>query len=553
MSEKRKLTFKPKKCLECGKEFIPRSGTQRYCDGPHITYCKICGKEIQYTCSPNVKPNYCSQECINKGHEQTVMERYGVKNVSELQSIRNKISTKNKSDEVVKKREQTCLQRYGATNPSKSDTIKKKLSSIMKSEEFLKKREQTCIQRYGTSSPMQNDTIKARRRNTNIARYGIDGHFNLRSYYEKRLVDGTKVDNYLEFKQDPKSYILSHYNEIPTLRQLQIDLGTTDYPIYKLAIQHNCKDLIKHSHSYIENEIFDFLSQIVNSNEIVRNDRICIKPLELDFYLPKYKFAIECNPSTTYNSSIPMFNESKPLYYKYHQNKSIQCQKKGIFLFHIFGYEWNTKRNIIQSMIKNSLCCNKYKLGARQTYVSSISYLECMKFLNENHLQGHANSKIRLCLKLKSTDEIVAVMTFGKLRNTMGKSKDTKDSTWELSRFCTKLNCNVIGGASKLFEYFLNNYHPSMIVSFSDVAHTKGKLYEKLGFQYQYMTSPNYVWADLYDRFYYNRVSCQKQYLKKLLDDDSIDLNQTEKQIMESHRFVRVYDSGVVKWIYNNS
>ena len=45
-------------------------------------------------------------------------------------------------------------------------------------------------------------------------------------------------------------------------------------------------------------------------------------------------------------------------------------------------------------------------------------------------------------------------------------------------------------------------------------------------------------------------MSCQKRYLKNLLKDDSIDLSLTEREIMESHGYVRTYDSGLIKWIY---
>lgn len=60
----RKLTFKSTRiCKECGKEFYPRSGTQVYCSGPHITHCEECGKDIEYTCSPREKPRFCSTTC----------------------------------------------------------------------------------------------------------------------------------------------------------------------------------------------------------------------------------------------------------------------------------------------------------------------------------------------------------------------------------------------------------------------------------------------------------------------------------------------------------
>ena len=40
-------------------------------------------------------------------------------------------------------------------------------------------------------------------------------------------------------------------------------------------------------------------------------------------------------------------------------------------------------------------------------------------------------------------------------------------------------------------------------------------------------------------------MNAQKQNIKKFLHDDSIDLSKSEREIMESHRCVRVFDRGV--------
>lgn len=68
-----------------------------------------------------------------------------------------------------------------------------------------------------------------------------------------------------------------------------------------------------------------------------------------------------------------------------------------------------------------------------------------------------------------------------------------------------------------------------------------------------HMTPPSYVWVDLYDQKYYHRVICQKHNLRKLFNDDSIDIdNLTEVEIMKSHKFAQVFDSGVIKWEWHS-
>lgn len=111
--------FKEKVCKECGKVFLPVNGTQQYCKGPHSTHCQVCGKEIEYTQSPKENPKCCSTQCREQMKKQNLMKKYGVSNVSHLQSVRDKISKSNSSPEVVSKRKQTCMDRYGVDNVSK--------------------------------------------------------------------------------------------------------------------------------------------------------------------------------------------------------------------------------------------------------------------------------------------------------------------------------------------------------------------------------------------------------------------------------------------------
>lgn len=546
----RKLTFKNTRiCKECGKEFYPRSGTQVYCSGPHITHCEECGEGIEYTCSPKEKPRFCSTQCRELHKKKSNLMKYGVENVSQLDSVKQKISEKNRSQDVRTKREQTCLERWGTKNPAQNEGIRKKMSDIMKSEEYLLNREQTCLQRYGYSTPMLNPEVQEKRRQTNLKKYGCYGRSYKSSDYAAIMVDGSKSDEYMLFKSNPANYIRTHYDSKPTVRQLENDLGVTDTPIYDILIENNCRDSVEHSASQIEVEVLKFLKSLDLNTQIIKNDRTQIKPYELDFYIPEYRFAIECNPASTHNSSTAWFGDKKP--YSYHKMKTDLCLDKGIFLFHIFGYEWTLKQDIIKSMIRNILHSNFNTLGARQTYVDdNVSFDECKKFLNENHRQGNTSSSVRIGLRLKSDDSLVSIMTFGRLRNTMGRTKDSNNN-YELSRFCNKLNTSVSGGASKLFKYFIDNYSFNAIVSFSDRSHTKGSIYEILGFNKSGTVNPGYFWTDIYDTKHINRVSCQKRYLKNLLKDDSIDLSLTERELMESYGYVRTYDSGLIKWVYH--
>ena len=74
-----------------------------------------------------------------------------------------------------------------------------------------------------------------------------------------------------------------------------------------------------------------------------------------------------------------------------------------------------------------------------------------------------------------------------------------------------------------------------------------------MGFSVESTVPPRYVWVDLKTDLWYSRMACQKSKLPKLLNEPNLDTeNQTEKQIMESHGFVQVYNSGLLKWMWTN-
>ena len=103
-----------------------------------------------------------------------------------------------------------------------------------------------------------------------------------------------------------------------------------------------------------------------------------------------------------------------------------------------------------------------------------------MKFLEENHIQGDVNSKIKIGLYY--CNELVSLMTFN--RQSVSVRGVSKEKVYELSRFCNKLNYVVIGSASKLFNFFIKTYDFNKIFTFSDRTYSSGDLYNKIGFLY---------------------------------------------------------------------
>ena len=134
-------------------------------------------------------------------------------------------------------------------------------------------------------------------------------------------------------------------------------------------------------------------------------------------------------------------------------------------------------------------------------------------------------------------------MSFSKERKSLGRIH--KEGNWELIRFCNKLDTIVIGGASRLLKYFINNFDPIKITSFCDRRWAPfTDFYKKLGFNFVGNTPPNY--------WYYHNNSFKKyhrfSFRKCLLVKQGFDPNKTEFEIMSERHFLRVYDCGNSKW-----
>ena len=190
-------------------------------------------------------------------------------------------------------------------------------------------------------------------------------------------------------------------------------------------------------------------------------------------------------------------------------------------------------------MISNKLKINN-KIFARKCLLKEIDSITTNNFLNDNHIQGAINSSIRIGLFYN--DDLVSVMTFGKLRNVLG-NKIRKDGEYEMIRFCNKLNTNVIGGASKLYKYFKKKYSPLKIITFANKRYSNGNLYKILGFKLDCSTKPNYWY--IIGKHRKHRFLFRKDILVK----EGYDKNKTEHQIMIERNIPRIYDCGNIKFI----
>ena len=122
-----------------------------------------------------------------------------------------------------------------------------------------------------------------------------------------------------------------------------------------------------------------------------------------------------------------------------------------------------SKEELVKSKLKHLLKVNDgIKIGGRNVNIKKISLEDKTFFLKQNHIQGTDKSNIFYGAYHKN--ELVGVMTFNSRRN-MTKNNCGE---FELSRYATKQNYLIRGLASKFIKHFINEYHPSSIISFAD-------------------------------------------------------------------------------------
>lgn len=109
--------------------------------------CDYCGSqysvkfsEINISRNESMVQKDSCKKCGNIKQKDSVKQKYGVENISQLKSVKIK-------------KENISLQKYGVKHPAQNYKVK----------ELAK---QTCLKRYGTKSPMQCESVKCKSANS---------------------------------------------------------------------------------------------------------------------------------------------------------------------------------------------------------------------------------------------------------------------------------------------------------------------------------------------------------------------------------------------------
>lgn len=490
LADQSKKSKKVKVCRECGKEFHPRQSTQVYCDNPHVSRCVVCSREFEYTVRPSEKPKTCSRECQEKLRSLTTQRRYGVKNVSELEEVRKKISEKNSSDEVRAKRAATSLERWGVDNPAKSADVKSR-------------QVETFMNRYGVTNPMKNKEISTKLgdiladpehiegvRNTLRARYGVDC-----------------------------------VNDIPGVREKMVATTLKHYGVPYYVMTREYREGPGHVISELNKGLQTHLRRLGIHSELEFN----IENRSYDIHILETNTLLEVNPTYTHNAVGNHWGNGLPK--NYHRDKTRLAIQHGYRCINI--WDWDSIDKIV-NMLKT-----KIPIYARECKLSVIDSKTAEVFEDTHHLQGRVKGQ-KVCLGLYYKGELVQVMTFGKPRY-------NKKYGWEILRLCSDTRYAVVGGADKMWKYFVTNYAPTSVISYCDMSKFSGDVYTRLGMKLDHTTEPNKIWSKG-SKMITNNFLLQRGYDQ--IFNTSYGKGTSNEELMLADKWLPVYDCGQAVYVW---
>lgn len=452
---------------------------------------------------------FCSNECVHAHgglhakRRSTNLERYGVENIRE------------DADFMAQKRLDKTGYKFPLQDPKVVEAIK-----------------QTNLDKYGVEWNIASESSTTKKQATVNDRYSSHHHMLCFNVW-KRVIDrdGRSDDELLKVWLNLNSaefLTREHHTLGKTLTLISEELGVSS-TIVGLHCRRLGVDVRQQSTSMAELQLRQYLESL--GLVVIPNTRSVINPQELDLYVPTRNLAIEYN-------GLFFHGELSGKIPNYHLNKTNECKKKGIQLIHIRDDEWFYKPDIVKSRIASKLGIYTRKIYGRNTTIGIVDNLTLELFLEQNHIQGWCSSSVNL--GLYCGNELVSVMTFG-------KSRFNSNYQYELLRFCTLLHVTVVGGASKLFNFFTRKYTPNSVISYCNLSWNTGNVYESIGFEYINDSPPAPVYFKRNSSVRtINRIQLQKHKLINILPD--YDPNKTSWENLINNGYDRYWDCGNSVW-----
>lgn len=457
--------------------------------------------------------------------KNTLLSRYGVEHNSCIKKVidKRKQTYANKSEEeklnIITKRNKTISNTYGSVKLFRINQQYKSAQTKLKKYNCAyynnhAKTEQTNLLKYGVKNQYQRPEIQNKIKETNLSRYGT-------KYYTQSI----------DYKHKSK-YTLS--NKTNAEKQNAIDkykntcLKKYNVPYYCLS-----KKCIKSRQTRTSKPNMDF------ANILEKNNLKFSAEYRLDTKLFDFKVddtLIEINPTATHNSTWGIFTPVG-LDKNYHHEKTKLALTNNFKCIHIF--DWDNVDKIIEIILTK-----KSKIYARNCEIKLIDNTVCDTFLNMYHLQCTCKNQT-IKLGLYYNNELIQVMTFGKPRY-------NKKYEYELLRLCTKAGYISVGGAEKLFNYFIKNYNPSTIISYCDNSKFNGNIYKKIGFNLDTYGNPSKHWYNIKTKKHITDNLLRQRGFDQLFNTN-YGKGTSNEDLMRVAGFVEIYDCGQSTYVYTNN
>lgn len=577
-------------CKECGQAFYTQYSRKLYCDRDHFRPCPICQKPVLVKIGTfSDPPRCCSRECQAKLTKQRNLERYGTEDPGNSESALQKRRQTNlerygcedagNRPEAVEKRRQTNLLKYGVENAGASDQAKEKrrqtnlerygVENAMQNEEIHQRSVQGMLAKYGVENAMQDPAIREAAQQTNLERYGVPWavaapETRAKSDQTKLLRYGTLYPTQLEEIQKKtqqttlRRYGVTHYSKTEAFKEAYKHTLEARYGVSNVRNIPGVDDKIKQTNLERYGVEYAFLSDeaIQKSYEAAQDLKrthissynrafgemltaagISFKfeyPLErkrFDFILENQNIVIEIDPTYTHSNEPSIYYPEGNSDKYYHRNKTLLAEKHGLRCIHIF--DWDDAASIV------NMLADKSNIYARKCEVCFISESAASEFLDQYHLQKSVRGQV-ICLGLVYNGELVSVMTFGQPRY-------TNKYQLELLRYATAADLRIIGGASKLFQFFLKEVNPESIISYCNRAKFTGDVYTKLGFKLLRHNPPAKVWSK--DSEMITDILLHQRGYDQLFNTD-YGKGTDNEELMRQNGWRSVYDCGQDVYVY---
>ncbi len=588
-------------------------------NGSEIPKCKYCGADCKFISLTNGYAETCNnKQCTNKlRHEnkiKSIQNKYGVDNVSNLKTVKEKISIANKlnSEVRIQKGLDTIKERYGVDSPFKTpealeklkkvnhkEIIKKSLNTIkerydvdniMSLSETQQKIKETIKKIYGVDNILSLDSIKQKIKETNLEKYGTE-YAASSDLVKNKMIEtlqnryGVSCGYQIETVKDKLSQTIKYKYNVDCI--FKIENIKQKSRLKTLELSYNrCLKRIENKYE----TLFDFNEWIEKSGVSSKYKFKCIKcGLEFDDY-PFYNYPPRCpvcEPKTVSQLEIKIkeFLDEFKINYEQHNRQLIKPLELDFYIpdkniaIELHGLYWHDEQHIPNSRYhytKYKLCFDKgiHLLQFFEDEIINEKKFDIVKSMILHRLKITPNKIFaRKCeikeVNLNDTKQFL-------LENHLQGYRYSKINLglFYKNELISLLSMDqgkpkFIGG-NQISDYevvrFCNKKYTSVVGSYSKLLkyftkNFNNNIYMYIDLRYSDIGNYSNDWKTdkisigyyyIYQGKRYHRFSFTKQRLLQLCKENDviIDSTDTESTLALKLDIQKVYDSGQMKLIY---